>query len=90
MNTRQRSWSDYVGSYPIESWRGQTPIGDARFYADSWRYGPNSFPEKNDEESTTDSASKKNAETASGRRRSKLSMARAAVETKSGFDYLMT
>lgn len=33
-NTRQRSWSNYVGDRPIESRRG------TEFYGDSPRYGP--------------------------------------------------
>lgn len=36
-NTRQRSWSDYVGDRPIESRRGTD------FYGDSSRYGPKAY-----------------------------------------------
>lgn len=40
-NTRQRSWSDYVGDKPIKSWVGKSPASpEARFYSDSPVYGP--------------------------------------------------
>jgi len=38
----QRSWSNYVGNKPIESWVGEQPVSsEARGYADSPRWGPN-------------------------------------------------
>jgi len=36
----QRSWDNYVGDNPIKSWKGQSPQGEARFYASSERWGP--------------------------------------------------
>jgi len=39
-NTTQRSWDNYEGDRPIKSWEGQSPQGEARFYASSERWGP--------------------------------------------------
>lgn len=41
-NTTQRSWSNYVGDKPILNWVGKAPVGEGRFYADSYLYGPGS------------------------------------------------
>lgn len=57
-NTTQRSWSNYVGDKPIKSWVGKAPVSsDARYYVDSYMYGPGAgeeVPTENKESEKSD------------------------------------
>ena len=49
LQNTQRSWDNYAGDRPIESWVGRAPEGEARFYANSPKWGPGSEDEEEEQ-----------------------------------------